>query len=1014
MLRTAYAPSFLTQLRALCDAHPTALKVVFVPRMQLGQAMETAAARRSGSWGGLTCCLPTHFARKIARWDVLHSDRSEWPSEGTRLLVSAILDDLAGSSLMRGLPGPRHFAAATSEAVETLRHNGVAPEAVRARAESRHASRTFRVTAACYEKYIEHLDSEALYDQADVMRWATRRVQEAPGTVADAVFAVCDETELPVLEYEWLQALRAHGEAFYRLGVKEHETAPPEVGASLFAGAALPQQVITDERTGADSINAYRSVGAENEVRGVLREIIRSGAPLDEVEIAYAASKPYLSLIYDCARQAGKKGIAVTLGTGLPALQSRTGQALRGYYEWIMQDFDVKILIRLLRSGLVRVDRGQEEGAPAPHEIATILAGHNYEPGRRGIDKAFRFALEDSKSGSEQHRATQQTHESTRSLMSLIPAHTSAQRFAEAGITFLERYGPVDPAGDEEESREFEEAARASLYEKLENITRLPFRYEADAPALATAFGKILEAQYAPPQRPRPGAAHVVPLEGAGYTGREHLFVVGMDNESLSHATVDDVMLRDADRSALSANLNGTISAGHGAGEAAAWRIERAFRRHQGPLSLYCNVFDPATNKDCFPSALFLEMESVESDGGAALGFAPDGEFALDERDIWLRAYAAARKGSSGSAGDSPHTARDVIADRFPWIIAGERARQSIESDSYTPHDGMLVSGPYPMLDFTDPNYDGPPMSAGRLETLAETPYLYFLKYVLRIKPLDEPALEDAAWLDPLRRGSLLHNVFEAFMRRINGRSVTLDDEALLMEVLEEEIANEKSRIAPRNERIEDAARRSLQADALVFLYAEAEAAGSATPLYHEIGFGNPSRYSREGDLGTVSLVASDTVRMPLRGRIDRVDRLEDGALAVWDYKTGSGKDYGVGDPLRKGALLQWALYAYALNAATGERVGRSGYFFANTGERGMRIADAPDEYREKVNEMILQMGKLARNGCFPMNPDAQKIDSWKYKGYAPAFFNLAERSSQLKAKKDGYPQDSPRPLFFK
>ena len=164
---------------------------------------------------------------------------------------------------------------------------------------------------------------------------------------------------------------------------------------------------------------------------------------------------------------------------------------------------------------------------------------------------------------------------------------------------------------------------------------------------------------------------------------------------------------------------------------------------------------------------------------------------------------------------------------------------------------------------------------AERLETFAETPYIYFLKYVLDVEPLDEPALDDEPWLNALRRGSILHATFESFMTTLQkrGERPTAEHEALLDTTLREALNEEVQRVAPPSEVVEEAAYRRLWEDALVFLQSEAEHCRTHAPQLHEVGFGFGPYRRREGDLGAVSL----TVRgheMELRGRIDRVDAL--------------------------------------------------------------------------------------------------------------------------------------------
>nr|WP_279303227.1 PD-(D/E)XK nuclease family protein [Salinibacter ruber] len=303
-------------------------------------------------------------------------------------------------------------------------------------------------------------------------------------------------------------------------------------------------------------------------------------------------------------------------------------------------------------------------------------------------------------------------------------------------------------------------------------------------------------------------------------------------------------------------------------------------------------------------------------------------------------------------------------------------------------------------------------MSAGRLETFAETPYLYFLKYVLGVEPLDEPALDDEPWLNALRRGSILHATFEAFMTtlREGDERPAAEHEPLLEDTLQAAFKAETEQVAPPSDVVEEAAFRRLRADALVFLRAETAHCRTHAPLYHEVGFGYGPYRRQEEDFGAVTIPVEGR-EMSLRGRIDRVDRRPDGTLAVWDYKTGRASSFEEGDPVADGAQLQWALYAYALSTLTDETVGTSGYYFPTTRERGTRLAFDPGRYRTEVERLLDRLSSLAASGSFPMHPRARYLNAWRYRGYDRLFRDLAARSTALQAK--AYPDERPTPPSF-
>jgi ATP-dependent helicase/DNAse subunit B len=562
--------------------------------------------------------------------------------------------------------------------------------------------------------------------------------------------------------------------------------------------------------------------------------------------------------------------------------------------------------------------------------------------------------------------------------------------------------GPVDPPPDQmaEADRSLDQAARTVLWQKLNALTDVPFEYEASGARLASLLRRWLEGQYVRAQSPSPGAVHVLPLESAGYGDRSHLYVLGMDGDTFSAAATASDGLRDGDRQALRDGTPGMVSGDDmRPADEQLWRATQALTCHDGSTTLYTRTFDVEAGEERHPAPLFLQLEATHdpSDTSSPSGFTPEAsDVMLQSSDAWLS--VTGRRAEA----ESSHTARDLLSQEHPWIVEGQDAQAARETGTYGEHDGLLALREYPELDLAG----GGPVSASRLETLAETPYIYFLRYVLGVAPLDEPALDDDPWLTPLRRGTILHATFEQFMRDMEGPP-TLDDAGHLGAVLDAEIETAAQLVAPQSEVEREAARRRLRQDAEVFLRAEIEHSQSFHPLEFELGFGMGPRRREPQDKDLVHLHLSD-LRLPLRGRIDRVDRGPEGTLALWDYKTGRADRYDEDDPLESGAHLQWALYAYALEELWDEPVEQSGYFFPTAEEMGTRLSFRPGRYREDVERLVDQLNALARSGSFPMTPDARDASAWRYRGYDRLVHDLAARSRELKLK--AYPEDRPLP----
>ncbi|MFO8098054.1 MAG: PD-(D/E)XK nuclease family protein [Salinibacter sp.] len=1003
------------QLASVCEAHPRAPKVVLVPRMQLGRALENGVAHDEGGWAGLVAQIPRHYATTLAQPRIAASGRSELPVGGRVFLVADLLRGLDRDVLPPEGPGGQQLASTIADTIRTLRLNGVHREAVQEWAAHPSSPSTFPAVAACYDAYHAVLEEHGLYDDALVFRWATKAVRRHPPRVANAVVAVCDGVDLPGQPFAFVQALRECCHAFYRLGRPSGVEAPPQTGAGRFAEVEPPSA----QRTAASSDTSWqfrRAVGARAEVQAALRDILTSEVPFDDVELAFTEPTPYLSLLAD---QADRVGVPLTLGPGHPAATTRTGQALQAFFDWIVEDFDAEILIRMLRGGLIRLDRLQAEWEGTPldaHEVATTLAAHRYEPGREGYGRTLAAVqneheerLEEVAEGTPAYDALREERDRVHrvrrivdTLLSLVPRRASIHEMARATRQFVERMSPVDPPPDalSEDDRTLDQAARTVLWQKLDALTALPFDYEASGTRLASLLRRWLDQQYVQAQSPRPGAVHVLPLESAGYGTRSHLAVLGLDGETFSSAAANPGALRKADRQALREHTEGMVSSNRmRPADEALWRATQALDRHTGPKRLYTRTFDLESGEERYPAPLFLQLEAAHgasSHEPAPAGLVPTpSDVMLQSMDAWLSATRT-------PAADGETEARERLAREYPWIIQGEAAQAARDGAEYGEHDGLLPNGAYPRLAL---GHNGP-VSASRLETLAETPYVYFLRYVLGVDPLEEPALDDAPWLTPLRRGSILHATFERFLR---GRDAPpeRDDEEQLVAILDEELEAEIERVAPRSQVEREAARRRLQQDARVFFRVECQRSPAVEPVELELGFGMGPRRRTPQDEGLVHLPLG-ALTLPLRGRIDRVDREPDGTLTIWDYKTGSASRYDEDDPLQDGAHLQWALYAYALETLREAPVERSGYFFPTAKEMGTRISFRPAAYRDAVERLVERLDDMARSGSFPMTPDAPKTSAWRYQGYDRLVHDLRGRARTLKGKT--YPDARPEP----
>jgi len=1163
----------VAQLQAFCRKHPVRPKTVFVPYQQLGRALETALARRAGLWGSVECVAPAIYARRLADQ---HGELETEPisSPGHQLLTRTILENLIENGDISEIGPPARVAPQFAAAISTLRESGVGPEETTDHV--RDGLSAF--LPAVYQRYVDTLREESLTDQADVYREATAIVNR--GLEADRVYAVCAETDLSERALHLVRAAREHSPV-YLLETERGGAAPAHTAGAVLADdlpaisvstGSVPEEENPKDDPGSQhnpvaptSVATWTAVGPIREVRAALREMLRRDAPLDDVELAYTSSRPYLALL---VAEAEKAGIPVTSGTGIPVLTTRPGQMISGLFRWVEEGYSAEILIRLLRSGLVRTEAWMQRArnqswysdlATRPWmtgaNMATLLAESRYPPHRGGYRQILTARIEDqgetlatADPESWRFEKAERTRDQlvvtlrfTEALLEHLPETATVATMAECADELLERFGPSlapvadadeneakssDAGGGDDESDEddgpetYDQIGQGVLRtQMLPELQAVPVDRERPIGELASFFRNRLAETYVGAQQPEPGAAHILPLDSAGFSGRDHLFVVGMDSETVSAPAAGDAVLGEEVRSSITESQDGALAQPRGAAEETAWRFQVALDRHCGTQTLIAMSFDPDEGEERFPSSIYLERANTaaprsasprtdDSDEGApaANEATEEGEPAVDRTELlvpsasgpllskteaWLSIQAdphagratsegieqdvadaneghpagerSAGRGSVGRRADAesgedtrqpPATAEEALERSYPLIASGREARRSRRSGRYTAYDGLLPAAeeddpPYPELDFLASDYDGPPMSANGLQTLAASPYAYFVKYVLGVEPLDEPALSDEPWLNNLRKGSILHDAFDRFMRedrellRSEARREAGPAFDQLMDRIESEVTDIARRIHIGDGETREAILRRLSVPARLFIEAEKRRAARFEPARFEWGFGQKGPRRRDGDLGPVPLSLSTGEELPVRGRVDRIDevrarssnndpgsgnsgmQLSDASpsdvfpanadpsgerpLQIWDYKTGSQSSFEVTSPLKQGEKLQWALYAAVAEEHLGRPVDRSGYVFFSEKEMGSRIAwPLSGEHRSDLEALIQRLAALCRTGTFPMRREPDDASTWRFGDYDELVPDLDRRGEELESK--SYPADRPDP----
>ncbi len=702
------------------------------------------------------------------------------------------------------------------------------------------------------------------------------------------------------------------------------------------------------------TLTMFRAGGKEAEIEEVFRRVAASGQPVDAVEIV-CASPDYPFLIW---QKAIRHDWPVTLSAGVQVTATRPGRALQALFDWIERDYPASRLRRLFQSGDVALDRDDQL---TPGRAARLLARSEAAWGRSTYDAALKglAAADRERAADQELDEDAQTRARDRAaevgglriwiehLLALVPEPGDDGSVAFDALVcgtarfvadYTRRSSPLDNAGA---------SAIGDALEELKLIGDIRRPMDEALRLIRSA----LDGLTAGADRARPGHLHVTTIARAGHAGRAHTYVVGMEEGRVFPAHVEDAVLLDREREAISAR-GGLPTSGDRATEAVFAVVSRlaaigAVCDSAGAVTLSYSCRDLRQYRDTFPSWLLLQAfrlgrpaattyrDLTDALGEPASLVPGSPETAVSDSGWWLAHQRA----------DGLREASLLAA--FPNLRRGRRAEQARASDLFTPFDGFVPEAG----SLLDPRGSGRVMSVTRLERLAECPFRHFLQYGLGVDALEEPEPDRDVWLDPLTRGSELHALYADVMRRVRTEQRAVDparDLEWLVSRADERLDRLAGIMPPPSRIVFDRERQQLVDDLALFLTLETERPG-ARPVALEVGFGRPARGLLTDAADAVEpLARAEPVKIGdarsgflLRGKIDRIDEV-DGRYEIVDYKTGGFFDARYSGTFRAGRLLQHALYGLVAvellrPVDSNPRIGAGTYYFPSIRGGGQR-----------------------------------------------------------------------------
>ena len=967
--RFGAAPQLVESLAQVATKFRVDRKLVVSPTLASGRELLRRLSLLSDGWIGFEVTTPRPLALRLALREMERAGLGALDSFEAQALLDEAMDAAMprpGSDL-RALVDGVGFRERVHDAIEALRLAGIGPADVeRANLADWEKRRFLRQALQHFE---DLLHERRRVDVAGLLRLGCEALEREGGRVPDSLDAdiilLVPGLGTRGLAGRLVSALGARGAKVLAtdavVGLETPEpilwkpAKKPRTRSYLHAPASLP------EESGQPDTRFFRAASVHDELREVLRRIAEQGMSFDRVEIVSPDPAAYGSALHLLSE---RLDVSVTYAVGLPLERTRTGRVVRAYLEWIEEGFQAHVVRRLLEAGDLRPPRSRQHHAAAARarrfrslrigwgrkryrsQIRRALAGVDRQlPGRRDDEESFRRRQAHKRSELEALRSilfpTLKETPTVPDRMGEDGKRVSPAELARGLKAFLRRVpkGVGPDAGAREEVERVLERVEATL------VRRTDFRAAVTVLrrhlAVRVRAGSVRSSDEVTAWSAEGGHLHLSDLEHGGFVGREATFIVGLDADRVPGFEGQDPVLLDSDRRVLGAGLPTSAELMR----ERVFRFAALFARLRGAVTLSHCAWDAAEARSLAPSPVLLQalrlarrnpaltFQDLDGELGAIACAVPAaGRAPLDGDDVWM-----AELGRGGVMRSGVET----VCDAFPRLRAGLPARRALRGGTPGPGHGVIEPRP----DALDPRRNSSlVVSASRLESLGTCPLRYLQSVVLGLRPPDDPELDPDRWLDPLRRGSLLHGVYESTLRGARDRGLEPEDEAFesfALEGLGRSIKRMRDEVPVPGEGTLRREIGGLENDVRAFVRMVRRTGAPWVALELEFGLGD--------DEPVVIPVPGGELR--LRGAIDRVDADLSG-IHVIDYKTGMARDFAGTGAFHGGRRLQHALYALVAEERLGGEVATGQYHYPTVrGEHRTFVFDRLE--RAGVGELL-------------------------------------------------------------
>ncbi|MEO6397933.1 MAG: PD-(D/E)XK nuclease family protein [Tepidiformaceae bacterium] len=883
--------------------------------------------------------------------------------------------------------------AATGESLEATFSDlrDASPETL---AKLAHGSQRAREVVAVFERY-QQLVRGSYYDETDLAEAGAGAVRSGSPSLRDVGHVILYlPRKLELSETRLLQALGEVNGATAILGRTGEKVADINLHAMELRLSAAAPQLRLESPSPPEPSHIVAVPDADEEVGAAIRmamERASRGVPLHRIAFLYPNAAVYGPLVHERLQAAGIPHNGPAVAT---LAQSIAGRFLLGMLRLPATNFRRDAVMDWLTAGpIIETERGGVPPIDSWDGItreAGVVAGlpqwlvqlerYVRRQGARLVNAERPVSEGQATFIRRQIAGVPRLQAFIEGLAAALtpPTGASWDAHVEWATALLERYmgGHGDFRGCPDEARlESERNAYEQVMEQISNLRALDSVALAgggsvDAPSFVQALERLLAS---PAQRVGPFGTGIFsgPIASATAMDFDVVFILGMVEGLVPTLERDDPLLPDLERARADASLP--------------HRTDRRAEGQRDYLAALASASSPGSERILVTSAADLRGQKKRlpsrwliKSAGALAGrpsFATS-DFLAIESAPWLtrvESFQAALRKAVQPGSAQEYDLRLMLGGRSgeaamsriePSVRAGTQTTKARAGSDVGRFEGVI--GPQPELRPSAAT----PTSPTALQTWATCPFSYFLKSVLHVGEREDP--EDILVLSAAERGNIIHDTLDQFMKANKGWRGPWEARHL-EQILE--MGDARCQLAEADgitgkPLLWGVERQRIRRDLEGFIEADAvQRANGYAFLAGEYAFGMGA-----GGPGALEIQLPDGSSIAFRGRIDRVDHDPgSGALAIYDYKSGSTTQYKqmVKDHLKGGQLLQLPIYALAASEGfgAGASTWASYWFVTRRGEYahiGYIVSDEDlADFKRKLNLIADGIGA----GNFPANP---------------------------------------------